>query len=395
MDVLTLAATLLRRWYVLLPVLLLTAGGVTYVALTAEPEWEMRGSFLMTSDPALAGIESDDPGAGAPEADDDEARPALGSIDPVLLAERLQSGEVRERVADAGGGADYTVTVEDALMRVTASSQERDAVVPTVTGVFDELERELSEHQDARDVPEERRYSASAVNTPTDASIRAEAGGEDAPTTYTASGSVRLVNPRGEAGQTNPYAESHVFTVQVLAEVLRGDAAMAALEQRGATGDFDVSYDGGILTVEAFGESGAEAQATFEGALEIARQELDRRQDAYDVPASERLDLYELSVPPAPTPQDTDLLRPMLMLAGLGGAAAVGLALLADNLATGLRRRRGDAYDPDVGTADEDALSGSVVGAESGIEFDGRPHVTPLEDEAGHDPRLPGLSRRG
>ena len=137
------------------------------------------------------------------------------------------------------------------------------------------------------------------------------------------------------------------------------------------------------------GDSEAEAQETFEGVVALARDELDRRQDAYDVPASERVDLHELSVAPEPTPLSSELLRPMLMLAGLGGAAAVGLALLADNIATGRRRRRGDSDFPSASTTHGAFPGGTSTGSETGIDFDGTRRAAPLHDEAERASQVP------
>lgn len=339
MDVLTIFSTLLRRWKVVAAVSLLTAIALGGIVLRAEPTYEMRGSFLVTQ--RTVG----DTGAVVPDPDADGEEQGLGQgdvpavLNPVLVAEAVQDGEVVESIRAQGGTSSYQVHVDGDLLRVVATDLERSTVVPTVTGVLDAIDKEVTAVQADAGVPAERQAVVELVAVPSDASVQGEVT-RDQGVEYSARGTARLVGPG--VGGYNPYADSR-FTVRILEEVLAGEAAHARVVEAGGTGAYSIEQEdrdtAPIVYLTATGETAEEAARTFAAARDVASDELETRQAGLGAPEGSRIGLFELSVPSEPSELTSGLARPLITVAGLGGVAAVGLALLVDNLAQALRRR--------------------------------------------------------
>lgn len=339
MDVLTILSTLLRRWEIVAGVSVLTAlalGGIVY---RAEPTYQLRGSFLVTQS-ALGDTVAAEPGGVDGAAQDPEQDDTPAVLNPVLIAEAVQDGDVAEEVRAQGGTSDYQVEVDGDLLRVVASNTDRAKVVPTVTGVLDAIEKEVAAIQADAGVPDERQAVIERVAVPSDASVRGELTSNQG-VEYSARGAVRVVGPG--VGGYNPYAESP-FTVRILEEVLAGEAARARVADTGGTGTYLIEQEdqdtAPIVYLTATGASAREAKATFTAARAVASDELGARQAAIGAPEGARIGLFELSVPDEASELSSGLARPLITVAALGGVAAVGLALLVDNLAQGLRRRR-------------------------------------------------------
>lgn len=357
MDVLTILSTLVRRWLIVVAVLTLTAVAIAGIVVRTEPTYEMRGSFLATErvvgEPG--GVQPDPEFAGEAEEDGSAGGDVPAVLNLVLIAEAVQDGEVVEEVHAQGGAADFQVQVDGELLRVLATDSDRATVVPTVTGVLAAIEDEVAAVQAEAGVPEGRQAVVERVAVPSDASVRGERGPDDA-VEYSASGSVRVVGPG--VGGYNPYAQSG-FTVRVLEEVLAGEAARARVADAGGTGEYSIEQEdrdtAPIVYLAATGASAEEAERTFTAAREVASEELGARQAALGAPEGARVGLFELSVPSRAQEISSGLARPLITVAGLGAAAAVGLALLTDNLLYGLRRRREKTAEAAAGAeADQD-----------------------------------------
>lgn len=333
MDVLTILSTLRRHWKVVASVLALTAVALAIVFVTDEPTYQMRGSYLVST-PDLAAAE---------EPADDAASPsAVTDLSGPLVAEAVQSGDVHEQVVSEGGRADYTVAADENLLRVMATSSDREAVVPTVTAVLDAIEREVAIIQEDAGVPEDRRATVQVISTPSDASVRTRAV-EDDGAGYSAQGSVRIGGLSASLG-SNPYRESPEFAMRVLQEVLGGESTKTRIEEAGGTGRYGFEQQDGdaapVTYLTATADTAEEAEATHDAALTVAREELSMRQEALGALGSSQVGLYPLSVPSAAEKMPADLTRALITIAGVGAAAAVGAALSWDNLQQALRRRR-------------------------------------------------------
>lgn len=338
MDVLTLLSTLLRRWRIVAAIMALTAVALVALVLRAEPTYEMRGSFLVTQ--PVVGDSSVEPDTGD---EDDTGASSDGvprGLSPVLIAEAAQDGDVVERVRGEGGTATYDVTVDGELLRVLATDSERATVVPTVEAVLGAIEAEVAALQAEAGIPEDHQAVVQRVSEPSDASVRGEVLSDDR-IGYSASGTVRIVGV-GVFGY-NPYAESP-FAVRILEEVLAGETARARIAEVGGTGDYSLDKekrdDAPIVYLIARGSSPEETQDTFKAVRDAASEELRTRQAALGAPEGARIGLFDLSVPSEATALSAGLARPLITVAGLGGVAAVGLALLTDNLLQGWQRRQ-------------------------------------------------------
>lgn len=336
MDVIEIARTVLRRWYVVLPVLLVTAGLAYTIFSTAESEYETTGSFLLT-DASLAGASS---GGGGPL-----------SLSPQVIAEIAQGDEVRLAVVDAGGTADYEVVTgtEEGLLRIQAVGDAEQATVLTVHLVIEEIDRLIAERQEAAGVPEGRRGTVEVLASPSTArrEVTENADGEEV-SGYVAGGAVRMTGIGAQGA--NPYAASYTGTIRVLEEVMVSPQVQTEVAVAGGRGTYEVAMrqrdTAPIIYVTGRATSPQASMETFTVTLERLRTELRERQERAGAPAASMLTLEPLSVPTTPVLIGGELRRPLIVIVGLGLLAAVSLAVLVEGLATRSRRTRrtGGAY---------------------------------------------------
>lgn len=334
MDVIEIARTVLRRWYVMVPVLLVTAGLAYTIVSTAESEYETTGSFLMT-DVAMAG---------------QGAEGASVSLSPQIVAEIAQGDEVRQTVTEAGGAADYEVVAgsEAGLLRIQAVGSAEQSTALTVQLVIEQIDRLLAERQEAAGIPQGGRSSLEILSSPTTArqEVAETAEGEEV-TGYVARGAVRMTGA-GSQG-TNPYAASYTGTIRVLEEIMASPQVRAEIVAAGGRPTYEVAMrqrdTAPIIYVVGRSTSPQASMETFSVVLDRLRTELRERQELAGAPASAMLVLEPLSVPTTPMLIGGELRRPLIVVVGLGLLAAVSLAVLVEGLATRSRRnRRGAVY---------------------------------------------------
>lgn len=330
MDVIEIARTALRRWYVVLAVLLLTGVAAVAVARTAEVHYEVSGSFLLSA-------------VSAPDAEG--ADRDVATLTPHVASELVQDSDVRARVGEQGGSDDYTVTVEgDGLLRVQGAGASEEEAVTTAQLVMAEIRSEVTRHEDEAGAPENRRTEVEVLSSPTTARL---VGGGDVPAdgadvgdeAYVATGSLRFLTPPG-AG-SNPYAASLVGTVRVLEEVLQSPIARREIAAAGG----DPGYELGMLPADAApivnvvttSTSAEVAERTFGLVEDGLRDELETRQDEVGAPEASWLNLEPLSVPVGAVVVGGELQRSLIVIIGVGVVAAVSLAVVVE---AGASRRR-------------------------------------------------------
>lgn len=363
MDVLTLTMTVLRRWYVAAPILGVTLAAMVLVALQTERYHQVTGSYLLATE-QLA-----NPGQQpAPDEDDGPSNVEVApGVSTGAIADVVSGGEVLERLRAAGATADYDVSVSGNRLRVSAAADEPDPLVPTVTGVLEAIEAEVERRQRDEGLTESERVVVEVLAAPTDASIQERSGDADAAGDYTAFGSVRLVEPTAEE-TINPYA-SMSFSLGVLEVLLAGEGARSQIaEQVGVAPGSMASAtldDGEVATapteyaVVARDTEGAPlvnvlvtsvdpqlAQRTYDAVVAFSGTELDARQAALGVPSEERVGLQQLSTVSEPRALGRELDRPLITILGVGGVAAIAMALLTENVMAGRGRRRATASAP-------------------------------------------------
>jgi hypothetical protein len=331
MDVIEIVRTVFRRWYVMVPVLLLTAGLAYTVVATAESQYETTGSFLLTQASLVGG---DQGGGGTTQV----------SVSPAVIAEVVQGDEVRARVRDQGGSADYDIeTGDEGLLRVTAAGATEDATVRTAQLVVEQVAQVLAERQDAAEIPEQRRITSEVLSTAAFARQQVTGvGTEEESVRYVARGSVRLVGP-GDQG-ANPYAASTGGTIRVLEEVLASPQVRRELRDAGAPGEYEVGArprdTAPIVYVVGRATSPDGSMQAFSMAVDRLRAELRDRQEAAGAASATMLTFEPLSIPTGAALVGGELRRPLIVIVGLGLVAAVSLAILVEGLASRARSRR-------------------------------------------------------
>lgn len=351
MDIIEIALTVFRRWYVVVPVLMLTGVLAYAVASNAEPEYQTAGSFLL-ADAALVG---------------DRDQPPV-SVTPQVIGEIVQGGAVRQQVRQQGGTADYEISVEgpDGLMRVTAAGDSEAAAVTTVQVVMEEIQRALSERQAEAGVPEQGRGSVEVLSSAASAEQQVVDEGEETEAVrFVSTGSLRMNLP-SDGG--NRYAASLDGTARVLGEVMLSPHVRQEITGGDDSETYEVTMQprdsAPIINVAVTSTSAQGAMETYDAVADRMATELRQRQEIAGAPPSSMLTLQPLAVPVGVAPAGGELRRPLLVIVGLGLIAAVSLAVLVEGLATRSsrdRRRRGTpaAPPPPERRPSDGAVSGS------------------------------------
>ncbi len=190
----------------------------------------------------------------------------------------------------------------------------------------------------------------SASDDPADAAAADDAAPDDA-----TAGSDEPV-PR------NPYTEfsaSVGITAEVLQEVALGGDARQALRQEGLSDDYTVGVDDDapILVIEATAASPAVAIESAEEVARLVVDDLEARQDRFEVPEESRIVTDDVVVPDRTTRNDTARNRALIGVAVLGTVFVVAVALTVDLFALSRGGRRGRS-DPGGDDEDDDSTPG-------------------------------------
>ena len=317
MDVLQIAKVALQRWYVVVPVLLLTAVAVYLVGTRIPPEYQAQGSVLIQE----AGV---------------NVEPVAGSV----LAERMGDGQVRAYVKALDGDARYEVEAgedDTAILTVSAQSQQPSEAVQTVRAALDEMPRQLNARQNQEEIPNGLRRGLEVLNLPSDATRLEQELDDPSPPTFRAEGSARLTEAQEIARLGGDEAR------EVLVEVLRSDTVERQLL---AADDTLNSYAIETGDDEPFIEVISSA-STDDGATTLVRQVADRAQE---LPAElQQLvgwQLEPLVLPDEAELQNSGLLRSVVAVAAVGFLLALGLALLVESIADARRHPGTDRRPP-------------------------------------------------
>lgn len=327
MDIIEIARTVFRRWYVVVPVLMVTGVLVFAVASNAEPTYETSGSFLL-ADAALVGG-SEQPGV---------------TVTPQVVGEVVQGDAVRQRVREQGGTADYEVAVENAegLMRITATGESEQAAVTTVQVVTEEIQRALAERQAEAGTPEQRRGTVEVLSSASTARLVVPDGAEDEAAGYVSTGALKVNLPDDTGG--NPYAASLGGTTRVLEEVMQSPQVRQEITGERSADTYEVTMlprdTAPILNLAVTSASAQGAMDTYDAVADRMATELRERQELAGARPASMLTLQPLSVPAGVTVAGGELRRPLIVIVGLGLVAAISLAVLVEGLATRARRER-------------------------------------------------------
>ena len=153
MDVWRITVAALRRWYVLVPLLGLTALMVMAVGRGVEPEYDVTGATMVVPGPALP--QSPNP-YGAPS----DANNAMAIV--------LNSPETRAVIADKGLIAGYQVSPQSrsTIMNLEVRGASPEQAVETGIAVFQQAATELVDRQTAAGIRPTEQYSLDVLQQP-------------------------------------------------------------------------------------------------------------------------------------------------------------------------------------------------------------------------------------
>ncbi len=152
MDVWSLTSAALRRWYVLLPALLVTGLLTLSAGRSIAPEYETSGAVLLIPPSTVTGPNNPYAASSGPE--------ALGII--------ISGSEVRARLAASGLEPSYEVTVarRSPIFTVKVRSNERERTLETGAAVIDALKQELVRGQREFGVPQVAMVTVKVLDAP-------------------------------------------------------------------------------------------------------------------------------------------------------------------------------------------------------------------------------------
>ena len=152
MDVWSLTRAALRRWYVLLPALLVTALLTAGAGSSIAPEYETTGAALLVP-PAVA---------------EGPANPYAASSGPEVLRTIVSGSAVRSKLAAQGleAGYDLSVTSRTPIFNITVRSDGQQKALGTGAAVVEALRQELINAQAGFGVPPAAMASVQVIDAP-------------------------------------------------------------------------------------------------------------------------------------------------------------------------------------------------------------------------------------
>lgn len=154
MDVWRITIAALRRWYVLLPLLALTAVGVMMSGSQAAPEYEAEASAMVAPERQVA----------------EEVYNPYGSVSGAqqALSIILNSADARQQIADRGLEASYEIGAESrsSIFQLAVRSADATVARDTARAVIDLAADELKTRQDEAGLDEESQYTIDVLAAP-------------------------------------------------------------------------------------------------------------------------------------------------------------------------------------------------------------------------------------
>ena len=170
MDLRTLFRVLFRRWYVVLPILTLTAVAAQQLTKSIEPEYAASGSVILLS-PAVRTIPGEEElELRNPYADLSESlRTTAIALQRVLL-----DISTLRTLSERGFEAEYEISVDpDApILLLSATADEPADATASLNAMADQVAEELETLQVSAGAPLERRITAENLTIASDASER-------------------------------------------------------------------------------------------------------------------------------------------------------------------------------------------------------------------------------
>lgn len=152
MDVWSLTVAALRRWYVLLPGLVMTAMLTMSAGSSIAPEYETTGAALLVP-----------PGVAS-----DKVNPYAASSGPEVLRTIVNGSAVRTRFAEQGldPGYEIAVTTRTPIYQIKVRSGDRQRTLGTASAVIEALRQELANGQREFGIPPEAMVTVQIIDAP-------------------------------------------------------------------------------------------------------------------------------------------------------------------------------------------------------------------------------------
>lgn len=350
-----------RRWWIAVPILLLTAAGVLWITSDSNAEYEAT-AILLLAGPQVSGSDTTTETATEQAVEGDPG----AILDRSAVIEIVVGDETRSTLTPNAELVDYTVTeVGGGVLRVEATSQSAEAVVDTANTVITEVGRVVQELDAADDSRTAEIRPLAEARVPRQREVVDEEG--VAETVYFARASVQLeIVPAGSALQS-PYTAT-AGTLRIIEEAASSPAVIEAI--RAEVGDpraqFELVYQlrdaAPIVHVVARASSREATMDTLQEVLTYLDEDLAERQALTGAGESTWVEFERLTMPESASVPAGRLRRPIVTVIALGIVAAASLAVLVDTLmgrGTPLRLTRQDGAHVETESAKETRRSRS------------------------------------
>lgn len=153
MDVWRITVATLRRWYIFLPLLALTAGAVFVVGQGVKPEYEVSGTALITPGRTPSPVPN-------PYGGEQQANAAVAIV--------LNSTETRAEVQAEGLLPGYSVSNQSrsTIMHVNVRGGDAEQAVATGRHVMELAAAELADRQGGAGIPASAQYGLDVLAAP-------------------------------------------------------------------------------------------------------------------------------------------------------------------------------------------------------------------------------------
>ncbi len=313
MDILSLVATVFKRWRVTVPIVLVALGAAFYVHTNIPPEYEAEGQVLLAS-PDL------DP-AGLPR-----IVVNLGEV-----AGEAATAQAQEEMIE--GSAELAITARVRTLTIDVSGPTADVVEGTYTNAVGWLGEAIAQRQDDAGIAVEEQVILQQ-NGAADIGERDEGG-------FQVTGQLEIVDPL--AGTPNPFGANNA-TARILIVAVQSDAGESAVAARtGPDVEFSVGQNtrdaAPIIDISTVGPDPQRVIEAFDHVADVLEADLTERETRAEVPETRRTRIERIAAPQDVTDVSPPLDRSVAAIVGFGGILAVIVAVVLESIAS--RKDRG------------------------------------------------------
>jgi hypothetical protein len=326
MDLVTLAITMFRRWYVVIPVLAIAA--LLGVLLLTQPavRYETYSTDLLIVRSQVEQLDNEAPQISVLQ---------LSSF----LASALRQPEFLGSLDEEGVSAEVETAVnpDDSVVTVTANGDDPNDVLETLRAVIDLAPSAL---EASVGPTASRSVVVAPLSQPSDNDVVIENG------RYSASVGIAVLSV---ADQNNPFPPGG-GTVLVITEIAQGANVADAVSSAVPSAEFEVMGDSRptapLIRITTTADTPDEAVLAVDVVREQLNVQLDDLQASAGVIDENRTVIQTLVPAGDAEPTSASVVRPAVAIALLGLAAAAALAIAVDTMISRGAQRRLLAEEP-------------------------------------------------